>query len=133
MKTLSNPVLNDTGSDSLAPAEINRIVLAYADLLAELGKAKFMDESLLPASKAHVKIALQTAMLSANSERQRLACRAAYKILATFIPGVPPDLFQLTVENVDQWCELAKKLEAESEVLEKELEELEARLPVVKH
>lgn len=118
----------DPPHDPLNTAEVNRIVLAYADLLAEVGKPKFMDESALPASKAQVKLALQALMSSATSQEQRLACRAAYKILATFLPGAPSNLFCLTAENVEEWCGLAEKLEAESELLERELEELESRI-----
>jgi hypothetical protein len=107
--------------------EIKRILSSYGDLLEDGSKPVFMDESVLPASKSQVKQALWAAISTTNSEKYSKAFKSAYLLLSFFLPGVGLNGLNLSAENIQRWCELAERMDAEMKKLAKELECLPVR------
>jgi hypothetical protein len=104
--------------------EIKRILSSYGDLLQDGSKPVFMDESVLPASKSQIKQALWAAISTTNSEKYSKAFKSAYLLLSFFLPGVGRNGVNLSAENIQRWCELAEKMDAEIKKLTRELEYL---------
>ena len=119
--------MSEGESAMLSFPEIKPILSSYGDLLEDGSKPVFMDESVLPASKSQIKQALWAAISTTNSDKYNKAFKSAYLLLSFFLPGVGLNGVNLSAENIQRWCELAEKMDAEIKKLTKELDCLPAR------
>ena len=120
--------MSHVSSATLPFEETRRIIHSYSMLLEDGTKPIFMDESVLPATKEKVKKALWAAIATTRDAEHRKIFKSAYLLLAFFLPGV--GLKAVTPDNVQRWCELAKKMEREMRALKEELESVDRIHPL---